>query len=74
MIIDLDCAYGSASEPRRSPHGDSQFANVMAQYTPLFSPWPAAEQSIRASTTIPGAALNSHPTASNRREGRHARG
>ena len=58
-----------------SPARDSRFAAALAQATPLFSPWPYADAGARSNfspaNTPP---LNTHATASNRREGRHARG
>ena len=75
MIIDLDTANGSPLG-RRCAQTNSQFAAVLAQYaaTPLFAPWPAASQIVRANPATSSAELNTHPAASNRREGRHARG
>ncbi len=75
MIIDLATATGAPIEYHRSQTG-TQFAAVMAQYTatPLFAPWPVVIQDARTNPAEGNAELNTHPTASNRREGRHARG
>jgi len=74
MIIAADSS--SAPVERRSQTHGTQFAAVMAQCgaTPPFSPWPVPELAARNGLVSSGASLNAHPTTSNRREGRHARG
>jgi hypothetical protein len=75
MIIDAAAAATALSPGHRPVETGARFAAALAEYaTPLFAPWPAAEQGLRAGTPITGAALNTHPASSNRREGRHARG
>jgi hypothetical protein len=66
----------ASSLAHHSPQTGTQFTTMLAQYaaTPLFSPWPAGDQNMRSNPALSSAALNAHPIASNRREGRHARG
>jgi hypothetical protein len=76
MIVDSAVASAAPFTGHRPAEAGVPFAAVLAEYaaTPLFAPWPIADQSLRANTAITGAALNTHPATSNRREGRHARG
>lgn len=75
MIITVDTVHGLRPS-RRHADIDNRFSAVLAQYapTPLFAPWPATDLNARAGAVSTNAALNTHPSTSNRREGRHARG
>jgi hypothetical protein len=61
----------STNPPAANPSTTYMATTYMA--TPLFSLWPAADPGGRSTFLIAGAALNTHPVSSNRREGRHAR-
>jgi len=76
MIVEFDTFHndsGHTSPTHRQQRSETQFATLMANAYPLFSPWPAVDQAIRSNPPSANASLSAHPTSSNRREGRHAR-